>query len=248
MTGNVIEVDLVESWWDYLQDIVTLVLAIVNVILIYIIYKWQHKDSSVTEERQRRVNQFNNIFLIPRLEILKSTFDELNNIALELEKGKDDEDEKSRINEEIDKIIRGFDDEFVSFIMGIDSNLYERVHSIMEDMRDGIAHDIFDTDTNRIKGGVYIKIVQTRISASYKTLLTALFSYDGNLIDKTEKREKSSFVPLYILWGLIVILLGTLAFRNNSSPIQEKVTIQLDSIQLKSIIDAVQIDTIIKRP
>ncbi len=245
MFDNVIEVDLVESWWDYLQDVVTLILAIVNVLLIYIIYKWQHKDSNVTEERQRRVNQFNNIFLVPRMDILKRTFDELNDIALELEKGKDDDSEKTRISEKIDNKVKEFDDIFVSFITGIDSGLHEKIHSIVEDLRDGIAHDIFDTDTDMIKGGVYVQIIQKRINASYKALLSALFGYDGNIDDKQEHKTKGTSFVLYILLGVIIILLGTLVYRNCTTPAQNKVTIQLDSTQMKSIIEAVQSDTVI---
>lgn len=243
MMENIVEVDLVESWWDYLQDIVTLILAVVNVVLIYIIYKWQHKDSNVTEERQRRVNQFNNIFLIPRMDFLKKTFDELNNIALELEKGKDDDAEKTNINEKIDNKIKEFDDIFVSFITGIDSKLHEKIHSIVEDMRDGIAHDIFDTDTDKIKGGVYVQIIQKRINASYKVLLTALFGYDGNMEDKQINESKGTNIVLYILLGSIIILLGTSVYQNFTTPVQDKVTIQLDSAQMKSIIEAVQSDT-----
>ena len=243
MFDSVVEVDLVESWWDYLQDIVTLVLAVVNVALIFIIYKWQHKDSSVTEERQRRVNQFNNIFLIPRMDSLKETFDELNNITSEFEKNKDDEDKKAEIAEKIDCKIIFFDDSFVSFIAGIDSNLHEKIHSIVEEMRDGLSHDIYDTDTSKIVGGVYVQILQTRINVGYKSLLTALFSYDGNLKDKKEKKSNLAGSLLYVLLGIIVILLGTLVYRNYSMPVQDKVTIQLDSTQMKTIIDAVQNDT-----
>lgn len=244
MLDNVIEVDIVQSWWDYLQDIVTLILAGVNVVLIYIIYKWQHKDTSVTEERQRRVNQFNNIFLIPRMDALKKTFDELNTISLEFEKNKDNEGKKNVISDKLDNKIKGFDNDFVSFISGIDSGLHEIVHSIVEEMRDGLSHDIFDTDTSTIKGGVYVQIIQKRISAGYKALLTALFSYDGNLKDNNVKKTKDHHTWLYILLGVIIILLGAIVFRSYTTPVQDKVTIQLDSIQMKAVIDAVQNDTL----
>ena len=246
MIENMIEVDVVETWWDYLLGGATVVLAGINVWLIYIIYKWQHKDSDVVEERQRRVNQFNNIFLIPRMSLLKETFDALNKIALELENAKDVDDEKSSINDKIDSKITEFDDLFVSFITGIDSNLHEKIHSIVEGMRDGIAGDIFDTDTDKIKGGVFVQLIQKRINASYKTLLTALFSYDGNLKDKKDKKEKSSNVVLYIILTIIIILLSTLVYRDYTTPVKDKVTIQLDSIQMRSFIKAVQNDSIIK--
>lgn len=247
MFDSVVEVDLVESWWDYLQDIVTLVLAVVNVALIFIIYKWQHKDSTVTEERQRRVNQFNNIFLVPRMDSLKKAFDELNTVASDFEKNKDDEDKKAEIAERIDCKIKEFDDSFVSFISGIDSILHDKIHSIVEEMRDGLSHDIYDTDTSKIVGGVYVQIIQRRISACYKSLLTALFSYDGNLQEQTDNKSHRTSAWLYVLLGVIVILLGTLVYRNYTMPIQDKMMIQLDSNQIRTIIDAVQNDTLIHK-
>ena len=246
LENNIIEVDVVESWWDYLLGCATIILAIINVILIYIIYKWQHKDSAVIEEKQRRVNQFNNIFLIPRMDYLKKTFDHLIKISLEFDKCKDNDDEKSKISDKVDNKIKDFDDNFVSFISGIDSNLHEKVHHIIEDMRDGLSHDIFDTDTDKIKGGIYVQIIQKRINTSYKTLLTALFSYDGTSKDNRDKKEKSLSIWLYIFLGVIIVLLGSLVIHNYTLPVQDKVTIQLDSMQMRSLIDAVHNDSIIK--
>lgn len=242
---NVIEVDLLESWWDYLQDGATLVLAIVNVVLIYIIYKWQHKDTTVTEERQRRVNQFNNIFLIPRMDYLKKVFDELFTISSKFEQCVEDDDKKNKTNDEIDGKIKEFEDNFVSFIAGIDSGLQQQVHGVVEDMRDGLAHDIFDTNTKDITGAAYVQKIQKRINTGYKNLLTALFGYDGNIKDSKEKNTKESKVFLYIILGIITILLGSLVYRNYTTPVApDKVTIQLDSTQMKSIIDVVQNDTL----
>ena len=240
---NVIEVDLLESWWDYLQDGATLVLAIVNVALIYIIYKWQHKDTRVTEERQRRVNQFNNIFLIPRMDYLKKTFDELVATSSEFEQCGEDDVKKNETNDKIDGRIKEFEDNFVSFIAGIDSCLYQQVHDTVEDMRDGLSHDIFDTNTKEITGAAYVQKIQKRINIGYKNLITALFSYDGNIKDDKEKKAKKSKVFLYIILVIITILLGVMVYRNYTAPISpEKVTIQLDSTQMKSIIEAVQND------
>lgn len=246
LESDMIEVDVVETWWDYLLGSATIVLAIINVILIYIIYKWQHKDSAVIEEKQRRVNQFNNIFLIPRMDYLKKTFDHLVKISLEFDKSKDNDEEKSKTSEKVDNKIKEFDDKFVSFISGIDSNLHEKVHSIVEDMRDGLSHDIFDTDTDKIKGGIYVQIIQKRINASYKTLLTALFSYDGTSKDNKDKNEKGLGIWLYVFLGVIVILIGSLVLHNYTTPAQDKITIQLDSIQMKSLIEAVKSDSIMK--
>ena len=81
LLDKIIEVDVIDSLWDYMLGIVTMILAGVNLWLIYIIYRWQHKDSNDIEERQRRVNQFNNIFLIPRMDFLKKTFDNLIQIS-----------------------------------------------------------------------------------------------------------------------------------------------------------------------
>lgn len=244
---NIIEVDLLESWWDYIQDGATLVLAIVNVVLIYIIYKWQHKDTAATEERQRRVNQFNNIFLIPRMDFLKNTFDELVTISSEFEKCGEDDDKKNEKNDKIDGKIKEFEDNFVSFIAGIDSGLHQLVHGIVEEMRDGLSHDIFDTNTKEITGAAYVQKIQKRINLGYKKLLTALFSYDGNIKDSKEKKTKESKVFLYIILGIITILLGALVYRNYTAPVApEKVTIQIDTTQMKSIIDVMQIDTLKK--
>ena len=43
MDSQMIQVDVIETWWDYLLGIATMILAAINVWLIYIIYRWQHK-------------------------------------------------------------------------------------------------------------------------------------------------------------------------------------------------------------
>ena len=243
MENTMIEVDVIETWWDYLLGISTMILTIINVWLIYIIYKWQHKDSNAIEERQRKVSQFNNIFLIPRIDNLKKAFDDLLNIAAEFETCTDDEDKKSEKSEKIEKKIVELDDNFVSFIAGIDSTLHKEVDSIIINMRDGLSHDIFDTNTKEITGAAYVQKIQKRISNSYKSLLKALFSYDGNLPEKTEKEKVKPTVYLYVLLTIIVLLLGTLVYHHYTTNAPEKVTIQLDETQMRSIIDAVHKDT-----
>ena len=132
MDGQMIQDDVIEPWWDYLLGIATMILAAINVWLIYIIYRWQHKDTKAIEERQRRVSQFNNIFLIPRMELLKQTFDTLIQIASKFESSIDDESKKTNLSDELDAKIVEFDDNFVSFISGIASQLYNKVHDIVE--------------------------------------------------------------------------------------------------------------------
>lgn len=245
LLDKIIEVDVIESWWDYLLGILTMILAGVNVWLIYIIYQWQHKDTNEIEERQRKVNQFNNIFLIPRMSILKETFDKLIQISSGFEKSTDDEIKKTEINEILEKKIVEFDNDFVSFITGIDSKLYNEVHKIVEDMRDGLSHDIFDTNTTEITGAAYVQKIQTRINTSYKALIKTLFSYDGNVKDSTEKNTKNSNTILFIMLGTIIILLGSIVYHNYTTKSPEKIIFQLDSIQMKTFVDAVQNDTII---
>ncbi len=241
---NIVEVEVIQSWWDYLLDVGTIILALINVWLVYIIYKWQHKDSTVVEERQRRVNQFNNIFLVPRMDFLKKTFDDLNTISSTFEGCVDDEDKKSETHDKIDKMIVDFDSSFVSFIAGIDSQLYDQVNRIVEGMRDKLTHDIFDTDTAKIKGAEYVQMIQTTINDHYKALLKTLFSYDGNMKEDTKKAPKGVIKYLHeILLGVIIILLGILVYHNYKTVFPNQVIFQLDSTQMNSILDAVQNDT-----
>lgn len=241
---KIIEVDVIESWWDYLLGISTIIFAVVNVWLIWIIYKWQHKDSNDIEERQRRVNQFNNIFLIPRMGILKEAFDKLIQISTGFERSTDEENKKTELNDKLEQKIVEFEENFVSFIIGIDSKLYNEVHKIVEDMRDGLSHDIFDTNTKKITGVEYVQKIQTRINSNYKALIKTLFSYDGNVKEDAEKESKKPNTPLFVIMlGVIILLLGSLVYHNYSAETPEKVIIQLDSTQMKTIFDAVQNDT-----
>lgn len=244
MDGQMIEVDVIETWWDYLLGISTMILAAINVWLIYYIYKWQHKDTAIIEERQRKVSQFNNIFLIPRMNLLKELFDGLNNIAAKFETSVDDEDKKTEFYNELDCKIVEFDEKFVSFIAGIDSTLHVEVHAIVEGMRDGLTQDIFDTNTHEITGSAYVQKIQKRINANYKSLLKSLFGYDGNLKDKNENSKKESSALLFVFLGIIIILLGSLVYRNYNTVAPEKITFQLDSVQMKKMIDAVKCDTL----
>lgn len=244
MDGQMIEVDVIETWWDYLLGVSTMILAAINVWLIYYIYKWQHKDSAIIEERQRKVSQFNNIFLIPRMNLLKEIFDGLNNIAAKFETCVNDEDKKTEFYDELDGKIVEFDEKFVSFIAGIDSALHEEVHAIVEGMRDGLTHDVFDTNTHEITGSAYVQKIQKRINANYKSLLKSLFGYDGNLKDENENSKKGSSALLFVFLGVIIILLGSLVYRNYNTVAPEKFTLQLDSAQMKKIIEAVKSDTV----
>lgn len=243
MDSQMIQVDVIETWWDYLLGIATMILAAINVWLIYIIYRWQHKDTKAIEERQRRVNQFNNIFLIPRMELLKQTFDKLIQIASKFESSIDDDSKKTTLSDELDGKIVEFDDNFVSFISGIDSQLYNKVHDIVEGMRDGLSHDVFDTNTAEINGSAYVQKIQARINLNYKSLLNTLFSYDGNQGKKDESDKKGSSLFLYALLGVIVIMLASMVYRDYTMGVPEKITFQLDSTQMKKIMNAMHCDT-----
>lgn len=244
---HLIEVDVIETWWDYIIGGVTVILTGINAWLIYIIYTWQHKDSNVVEERQRRVRQFNNIFLVPRIDYLKGSFDELLTLSSEFETSTDNDDKKQEIHDKVDNKIVEFEEKFVNYIEGLDSLLFDDVHNIVEGMRDGISNDVFDTNTKEITGAAYVQKIQTRINSSYKALLKSLFGYDGNLKENKNKELHGANTCLYIMLGVIIILLGSLVIRNfDSKTAPEKVVFQLDSAQMNTIVNAVQNDTLKK--
>lgn len=241
MFEDIVRVDVLETWWDYLLGIATIILAGVNLLLIYYIYQLQLKDSSIIEERQRRVSQFNNIILIPRMEFLKKTFEEITNLSSEFEKCANDEEIKGEYYKKIEVEIDNFNVNFVDFVIGIDSNLYSSIHEIVEDMRDGLSQIIFDTDTEKTSSAEYVQKIQSKIYETYKALIKTLFSYDGNIEGNTQKSSKCSKLPLLITIGVIIIG-GTYLVLKSSNRVPEKVISQPDPPRETAIVDSSQKD------
>ena len=238
------EVDVIETAWDYIIGGSTVLLAMVNLVLVYFIYKWQTQDFSEKEEKQRRIQQFNNIFLIPRLDFLKKTFEKLDEIALEFENCRDDEEKKSASHDKFQNSIEEFNNKFVSFLPGIDSKLSMDVKECVEGLSDGLSVDVFDSDTKKISGSEYVQKLQLRISNSYKTLLKILFSYNATEVNENKKDAVRPLVWLAYLMGVVALSLVLITIRTYTiNPPTDGVTIQLDSLQMKNFLEHMNQDS-----
>lgn len=233
LAEEAIQVDILSTWWDNIVNAITVVLAITNVYFVYMIYAWQHKDNKESEDKQRRLQQFYNIFLSPRLDMLKDFYTKLSNIALLY-----DGTNEGMVNNVINKKISSFNNSFTDLLLGINQDIYNKIHDEISNLLDNLTILLL----NDAKGGTpdVVNNMFKVILESNKAVMKVLFNYDGcedgNKTNDISCKNKSKRPIIYVIIVLILIFIITSISRcstNNST--SSSINIRLDSTQLNEL-------------
>lgn len=229
------QIDIINSFWDYIVEVFTLASSIASVFLVYLIYKWQKKDESEKEERQWKVEQFNNIFLSSRLDYLKSVFDCINIDIDNLENAYNDISQLFGINDQIGSKIDKLHKNFTWLIDSYDRKLSDQIKKVCDDFCSRLSLYVFDYN-GRNSAPLFVDGARIICSEWQSNLLNVLLSYRGENQDrkKTIKDKLKILIPFIVIFLLLCIASFTIKRFDSSSQPNNAINVKIDSLQVDS--------------
>lgn len=170
------------STWDIIFNVCTIVCTIINVFLVYYIYKQGNKRDDEKTEKQHRINMFQVLVLNYNIQRLYDFYDELINTVNILQNSKLSEEQKMEINGKIvNEIGVAFRIKFVDCLNAISPSLYNDVLNLLDALIDNITNAIFDEGIKLSHRPKFDEVITTKIFRTKTEMLKRIFEYDGNV-------------------------------------------------------------------
>ena len=151
------------SWGDTLLAIAMAVIAVADVVLTYLIFKKNRKDSSELEYKSRKFELMQVLILDSNIHKFYKFFDDVTTECIKLKLGTDQATKES-VNKEIKSFLKLFRLDFITLVKVIDSSLYDEMKIAADQLIDGITEAVFDPGVNLDYEPKYDELVTQRIS------------------------------------------------------------------------------------
>ena len=126
-TIHVLSPEKSQSWFDVIYNGITIVCTLLNVILVFIIYKLNDKKADVNSEKQRKMTLFHTLILNYNIEYFYKFFSSLEDEVDSLKSHDLAIEQKTAINEKILVLASKFRRQFIDAVNAIDSDLYNKI-------------------------------------------------------------------------------------------------------------------------
>lgn len=163
------------SWVDTVLAIAMALIAIVDILVTFRLFKISQKDSSESEYKMRKFELMQILILNSNINKFYKFFDDVSEQCARLKLNTDKSTKKS-VNQNIISLLKMFRLEFITLVKIIDSNLYDQLIKNADELVDGITEAIFDPGININHEPKYDQVVNQRISKCRIECLTILLS------------------------------------------------------------------------
>ena len=170
------------SAWDITFNICTIVCTIINVVLVYHIYKQGNKRDDEKTENQHRINMFQVLILNYNIQCLYDFYNELINTVNTLQTPELSEKQKIEINDKIvNEIGIAFRVKFVDCLNAISPSLYKEILEQLDSLTDDITVAIFDEGIKLSHKPKFDELITAKIFRTKTEMLRRIFEYDGKI-------------------------------------------------------------------
>lgn len=170
-----VDIPIVQSsnWVDTILALAMAVIAIADVILTYLLFKKNRKDSSESECKTRKFELMQTFILNSNVGKFYKFFDEVTAECIRL-KSNTDRATKDAVNKAIKSSLKIFRLEFITLVKVIDGELYDKMIKMADELIDGITEVIYDPGINLKHEPKFDEMVTQRISRCRVDCLTML--------------------------------------------------------------------------
>lgn len=165
-------------WLSKACEIATVVIAIVNIILLFRISKREEKADIEKDERGRKLELFKTLVLNQNMKVFYKFFDDFIEESEGLLSATTIESKKE-INQKLQEQTRFFRQRFTNLLSAIDEQLFKDILSATDSMMDPITEAIFDQGINLTHKPKFEEEITKVISDSQVKMVKILFHYKG---------------------------------------------------------------------
>lgn len=181
------------DWLSDLHKIATIFIAIFNLFFSFYIFYFNNKKGKKDKEKDINVTWMKNLVLDHSLDFFHSFFNDIKNIAEEIEKGNISEDKKIEINEKLlEKFVRIRYD-FVDYFLAVDSKLYTSILTQFDELQDELTALIFSSNFEVEYQEKFNRNIIQKLSNSRTNIIKILFSYRGI----PRNKSRNFFIKIY---------------------------------------------------
>ena len=159
--------------------IATLLIAAVNVVLIFYVFVKNNKKEEAKNEKNRKISLLKTLVLDYNLDKLYLFFDSVCEKTNLIHANNLSDEEKGKINEEIADLATIFRQNFNDLVIAIDKNLYDKILRKTDELIDGLTDKIFDEGINLSHKPKFDEVITKEIRKSKTDIIKILFSYSG---------------------------------------------------------------------
>ena len=178
-TIQVLSPEKSQSWFEFVYSGITIVCTLLNVILVWLIYKLNDRKDDVNAERQRKMSLFQTLILNYNINYFYEFFSSLEDEVDGLKSSNLTVEQKQVINDRLLIIASKFRRQFIDAVNAIDSELYSKILLEVDGFTDGLTNDIFDEGVNLSHIPKFEELISSKIFATKTNILKYLFDYNG---------------------------------------------------------------------
>lgn len=165
----------VSNCWDTVLAIAMVVIAAFDIVLTVLIFVRTRKDSSESEQKNRKFELVQSLILNHRLHLLYEFYDAISNECLALQTNTDNETKK-KVDDSNKALLKKFRLDFIMLFNVIDSDLYRGMMDNADKLIDGITEAIFDEGINLTHAPKYNEMITVPLSHNRNSMIAKLYS------------------------------------------------------------------------
>ena len=163
------------EWADKMIAIAMAIIALFDVVLTFIIFYRTRKDSKYEEDKHRRFELMHSLILEHNIIKLYDFYDKLTDECNKLLKS-EEKSIKDEVNKSVKSEAKQFRLRFLTLFNVIDTNLYNSLVEITDNLVDGITNTIYDSGIKLTHEPKYDVEIAQKISKSRVDMLNKLYS------------------------------------------------------------------------
>ena len=167
------------SVYEIIFNTTNILCTIINVVLVYYIYKQGNSRDDDKTERQRKREMFQTLILNNNIKAFYDFYYNLIEVSNQLLTPGLSLEEKQNINDKILEFGTIFRIEFVDSLNAIDESLYNKMITKYDTLVDGITNTIFDEGINLSHRPKFEELITSGIFVAKTQMLKLLFNYNG---------------------------------------------------------------------
>ncbi|MGD2034990.1 MAG: hypothetical protein PVF73_08035 [Bacteroidales bacterium] len=168
-----------KSTLEHIYSAATVVIAIVNLILIFYIFLKSNRKDDSTNEKKRRIALLKTLVLDCNIDKFYEFFKNVCSKTKMLNSSNLSLEDKVKINDELKDLATEFRQSFIDLFIAIDNSLYNEILEKTDSLIDGLTNTIFDEGINLSHNPKFEETVTKEIRISKTEIIRTMFSYSG---------------------------------------------------------------------